>query len=354
MSSTESVDVPLHTPNRLQDLFNQVDRDNDGRVTYLELWQFLRYNRHGIPKNKVRKIHEKADRNDDETLCYEEFKHFVLDPETKIFDKYFNNYMKVLLPQKHQLAIKSRGLDTIDGAYEERYSCWPPKLCMIIISLVIIIFYIIDAAKAESNRFGPISWGLIYNPRRRKEVWRFLTYMFVHIGINHLLMNIIVQIFLGLPLEMVHKWWRILIVYLFGVLAGSLGSSIVDSHSYLAGASGGVYALMTAHIASVVINWKEMRYPLPQLLIFLILITADVGSSIYNRYVHEGASISYAAHFFGGLGGLLMGTIILDNIKVRNHEKIIKYVSICLISLLISVAVVYNAMAESHFPKQDV
>lgn len=42
----------------------------------------------------------------------------------------------------------------------------------------------------------------IYNPRRREEAWRFVTYMFVHVGIMHIMMNLIVQIFLGTALEL--------------------------------------------------------------------------------------------------------------------------------------------------------
>ena len=40
-------------------------------------------------------------------------------------------------------------------------------------------------------------------------------------------------------------WWRLLLVYLAGVIAGSLGTSITDPSVYLAGASGGVYALLS-------------------------------------------------------------------------------------------------------------
>jgi rhomboid-related protein 1/2/3 len=29
---------------------------------------------------------------------------------------------------------------------------------------------------------GPISSALIYDPHKRHEAWRFLTYMFVHVG----------------------------------------------------------------------------------------------------------------------------------------------------------------------------
>ena len=64
-------------------------------------------------------------------------------------------------------------------------------------------------------------------------------------------MNLFVQIMLGIPLEMVHGWWRVLLVYLAGVVAGSLGTSISDPGVYLAGASGGVYAIVAAHLATL-------------------------------------------------------------------------------------------------------
>lgn len=51
---------------------------------------------------------------------------------------------------------------------------------------------------------------------------------------------------------MVHRWWRVLIIYLVGVLAGSLATSITDPHVFLAGASGGVYALIAAHVATII------------------------------------------------------------------------------------------------------
>ena len=70
---------------------------------------------------------------------------------------------------------------------------------------------------------------LIFNPDKKKEVWRFLSYMFVHSGYFHITFNVVVQVrkywptgkylknvfwfqlMLGLPLEMVHRWWRIML-----------------------------------------------------------------------------------------------------------------------------------------------
>ena len=59
--------------------------------------------------------------------------------------------------------------------------------------------------------------------------------MFVHSGYFHIIFNILIQLVLGIPLEMVHRWWRILLVYFCGVIAGSLATSITDPNVYLAG-----------------------------------------------------------------------------------------------------------------------
>lgn len=76
-----------------------------------------------------------------------------------------------------------------------------------------------------------------------------LTYMFVHVDLFHILLNLAVQIFLGFALEMRNAWWRVALVYIAGVLAASIGNSIMEPGYCLRGASGGVYAIITAHVA---------------------------------------------------------------------------------------------------------
>lgn len=83
-------------------------------------------------------------------------------------------------------------------------------------------------------------------------------------SVFHLIVNLLVQIMLGIPLEMVHHWWRVSLVYLAGVLAGSLGTSISDPGVYLAGASGGVYAVMTAHVATIIMVKRTTIYYIPR------------------------------------------------------------------------------------------
>lgn len=73
----------------------------------------------------------------------------------------------------------------IDGQYEDEYSCCPPPVCMVIVSLLEIILHITDEVLepgSTSNANGRLARLFMYDPRRRREAWRFLTYMFVHVG----------------------------------------------------------------------------------------------------------------------------------------------------------------------------
>lgn len=73
--------------------------------------------------------------------------------------------------------------DYPDGLYEEEYSCRPPAVAMIIISIIEIILFLYDMIKHKSLSVeGPAATLFIYNPHKRYQAWRYLTYMFVHVG----------------------------------------------------------------------------------------------------------------------------------------------------------------------------
>ena len=40
---------------------------------------------------------------------------------------------------------------------------------------------------------------------RRVEAWRYVSYSLVHSGLFHVTFNILIQLVLGIPLEMVHR-----------------------------------------------------------------------------------------------------------------------------------------------------
>ena len=96
-------------------------------------------------------------------------------------------YVHSLVPTRPSMSGSLRSAryssDLPDGQYEEEYSCHPPAVAMIIISILEIILYLYDTISNRGPSVdGPTAVLFIYNPYKRYQVWRYITYMFVHVG----------------------------------------------------------------------------------------------------------------------------------------------------------------------------
>ena len=213
---------------------------------------------------------------------------------------------------------------------------------------------------------------LTFSPFRRKEVWRFITYMLVHVNLQHLIMNIVLQLLVGLPLEMSHGTKKVLIVYSCGVFSGSLATSVFDQTVFLVGASGGAYALVAAHIATLVINWQDDCIILRQrfdrrpntgklqprfhgssirsfrLIFVLFYIIVDTVIAVYRRF-NQTCNISFTAHFAGSIAGLLVGIIVLKNRQVHAWELKLKMFCIISFGIFILCCLFWNVSADDIF-----
>lgn len=67
----------------------------------------------------------------------------------------------------------------------------------------------------------------------------------------HLYGNVVLQLLLGIPLEMVHTW-RVPLIYFAGALGGSLLQGAVIQDASLIGGSPALYSFYSAHIATVI------------------------------------------------------------------------------------------------------
>ncbi|XP_067645905.1 protein rhomboid [Eurosta solidaginis] len=242
---------------------------------------------------------------------------------------------------------------------------WP--LFMLLISVIEIAIFAYDSATipaAETTQqlipHMPISSDsvFIYRPDRRLQVWRFVSYMFLHANWFHLGFNVVIQLFYGIPLEVMHGSARVGIIYCAGVFAGSLGTSVVDSEVYLVGASGGVYAILAAHLANIILNYRQMRYAVAQLLSVLIFVSCDLGYALYSQYldadlvskpVHvdrllnvDPPPVSYIAHMTGALAGFTIGLLVLKNFEHRAYENLIWWLALGIYSAFTVFAIVFN------------
>lgn len=241
--------------------------------------------------------------------------------------------------------------EDLRSTYLERANCCPPPIFIILVSigeLAVFIYYAVWKPQKQWVTLEEGIWSspLTYKPERREEAWRFISYMFVHAGVEHIVGNLLMQLLLGIPLEMVHKGFEVGILYLSGVLAGSLASSIFDPLSALVGASGGVYALIGGYFMNAVVNFREM-IPLIgvfRILIIVFIVGTDFGFAFYRRFASkdEAMKVSFVAHFAGIVAGMTIGYVFFSDY----NKKLLKDPRfwICIVGFIVFIlfAVLFN------------
>ena len=105
-----------------------------------------------------------------------------------VFGHFVQKYVSTMVPGRPssidsiKMSRYTKSSDLPDGVYEDEYSCNPPALAMIIMSLIEIGVFLYDAVYAKSFSLdGPATQLFIYDPNKRNEIWRYFTYMFVHV-----------------------------------------------------------------------------------------------------------------------------------------------------------------------------
>jgi membrane associated rhomboid family serine protease len=160
-------------------------------------------------------------------------------------------------------------------------------------------------------------------------VWQLVTYMFLHGGFLHLLLNMYALLIFGISVEQAWGSKRFLTYYLFtGIGAGItifIINTILGGINYITptiGASGAVFGLLLAF---------GMLFPDAEILIFFLipmrakfLVFIYGGLEVYALISSGGHSpISHAGH----LGGLLFGILYFLIIRKRGisfKSKLIK------------------------------
>ncbi|XP_067859964.1 rhomboid-related protein 3 isoform X2 [Heptranchias perlo] len=242
--------------------------------------------------------------------------------------------------------------------FYDSYTCCPPPWFMItvtILEIAIFIYYglLLDKWVLQVTHPSYLKNPLIYQPQFRSQAWRYLSYVFMHVGVEHLGFNVALQLLVGVPLEMVHGALRISFVYLAGVLAGSLAASVADMTAPVAGSSAGVYALVSAHLANVVMNWSGMRcqFKLIRMGIAMLCMSLEFGRAVWLRFhppAHPScAHPSFVAHLGGVMVGITLGVVILRNYEQRLHEQSIWWIFVLVYLVFVFFAILWNIFAYS-------
>lgn len=159
------------------------------------------------------------------------------------------------------------------------------------------------------------------------EWWRLLTCAFVHIGILHLLLNMISLWFLGPVMERLLGHARYVFFYLLVAVLGSCGALVDTPNDIVAGASGAIWGLM----AALVVYLRGHRHALPVELYAIIMRRLIVLFVLNVFFTYSFPGISKGAHFGGALAGALL-VMPIDNLRVNRGRRWLALGVICAVT----------------------
>lgn len=187
-------------------------------------------------------------------------------------------------------------------------------LSIAIVIINIAIFTLVEMTGSSDDVRHMLQWGASYPEFvRQGEYYRLFTCMFLHFGVEHLINNMILSLFVGDLLEKVIGKIKYLIIYLVGGIGSSAVSYLVSIKTgqdvVSAGASGAVFAVIGALLYLLLRNHGQMEgLSFKRLGIMAVL-------SLYVGFTSGG--VDNSAHIGGLVCGILL-SILLYRKKTGN------------------------------------
>jgi rhomboid protease GluP len=175
-----------------------------------------------------------------------------------------------------------------------------------------------------------VHWGANYGPYTTSgQWWRLLTCVFIHGGLLHIAFNMWCLWDLGRLAESVYGHWTFAAVYLTTGLAASLTSLIHNPAVLSVGASGAIFGIAGALIASFYLG--EFSLPRAAISGMLRSVVVFVGYNLVFGAVI--ARTDNAAHIGGLLMGLLLGALIAK--VAPGHDDHLRRIAVLLAGALL-------------------
>eukprot|EP00026_Physarum_polycephalum_P010184 Phypoly_transcript_10336.p1 GENE.Phypoly_transcript_10336~~Phypoly_transcript_10336.p1 ORF type:complete len:350 (+),score=45.07 Phypoly_transcript_10336:128-1177(+) len=238
---------------------------------------------------------------------------------------------------------------------QKKYPWWSVFLTFTIwISVAQIAVFVISVVKGG---FAPVSSNINIGPPTHTLVdmgakvaflmkydsqgWRFVTAMFVHAGILHILLNLIAQIRLGVLLEREWGRMRFLIIYLVSGVASALMSCLIQPGSVSVGASGAILGLVGAYFAFIILIWKTLNSKEKKMqVIQALFILLVLGLLALTPYIDS------SAHLGGLVIGFLLGFGLLPNAQTSVLARRARIVPLLLAGVFFGVGFWYFYSVE--------
>src|SRR2546427_306656 len=119
-----------------------------------------------------------------------------------------------------------------------------PTYTYVFFGLNIVVFLLMALAGGSGNETTLMAFGVKSNPEiAQGQWWRFVTPIFIHIGLLHLFFNSYALWIVGPQVEKLYGSARFVILYVLTGVAGVYGSYSYHPYTISAGASGAIFGL---------------------------------------------------------------------------------------------------------------
>jgi rhomboid protease GluP len=181
-----------------------------------------------------------------------------------------------------------------------------PFVTEAIVAINILVFLWLTIAGGSTNISVLVTHGALVPAfvRNGQAISSIFTSMFVHIGFEHILFNMIALYFIGRLLERIIGHWKFLVIYIFsGIFANFASLTFSNPNSISAGASGAIFGIIGVWLMMA----EQYRdYPAlidmgKQMLLFSVL---GVVSGLM------GSNMNIVAHLGGLIAGFLVAYVI--------------------------------------------
>lgn len=193
-----------------------------------------------------------------------------------------------------------------------------------LIAINIFIYLLMTLAGGSQNLLVLVKFGAKVNVLLADgQLWRLFTPMFLHIGIEHLVLNMVTLYFIGGQIERMFGARSYLTIYLLSGIGGNL-ASFAFNPSISAGSSTAIFGMFGAFLM-LVEHFKNNAYLKAVGKNFILFIVLNVIFSLTSN-------TDLSGHLGGLMGGFLLAYVFGPSaLKIPKHRRIIAGVAIIII-----------------------
>ena len=252
----------------------------------------------------------------------------------------------------------SSELQSIINHFDQRKGCSTLTLSLFFIILGSYLFGIIFGKSSEKDISPdyPILFFTMISDYpdcndNRTQIWRYFTSCLVHIGIYHILFNLLLFFVFSRLLEKKQNLLPISAVLLIGTFNSSAINYFLKPYHSLVGCSGMVYTVIGAYFGEYFLN-KDFYQMVQMVSIFTnnFMFIFFIFLEIIGYLFYKTENIAYMSHWIGLVSGFFGGYSLFK--KFINHEEasFLKFISF----LMLFFTTIFIVMKlDSKFPPMN-